>query len=188
MADQRSTSASRTARHAFFSGLNARGCVWLGRPSEGVVDRQDNHGPDDRADETGPLPRLIPADGLAEIGRDKRSGDAEQCGDDEPARVSARCDQLGDEAGQEPDDDRPQDVHGGNPCSGGSLFYDQATRSVYAASAKSVAIIAITRAEATGGGPSRLWRFHAAGTQPFATGLDRITGMCWQGHYGPDAT
>ena len=77
-------------------------------PNETVDDQNDDRS-DHRADEPRLLAGFIPADRLSKIGRDERAGDAEQDGDDEAARVLARHQQLGDDAGYEADQYRPDD-------------------------------------------------------------------------------
>ena len=54
---------------------------------EPVPDEQHDDRPERRGDEAGALIRPVPADGLADEGRDERAGDAEQGRQDEPGRV-----------------------------------------------------------------------------------------------------
>src|SRR5258707_1349531 len=66
-----------------------------------AVDQQQDEGADDRSDEAcafvaGP----VPAERSSDPPGHKRSGDAEQDGDDAPARVAARHQELGDCSGQ----------------------------------------------------------------------------------------
>src|SRR6202790_1610044 len=83
---------------------------------DGAPDDQEDHRADDGADEAGPLPGLIPADLLAEPGGDKRADDAEDGGENEPARLVRPADeQLGNNAGAETDKAGPDDVQGVAP-------------------------------------------------------------------------
>src|SRR4051794_29021352 len=74
-----------------------------------AVDRQQDHRTDDGADEAGPLARLIPTDRLTEPGRDQGTGDAEQDSDDETSGIATGHEQLGDDSGQQADDDGSDD-------------------------------------------------------------------------------
>src|SRR5215475_5091745 len=76
-----------------------------------AVHEQQDHRSHDGADESRTLARLIPADGLAEIGSDERAGDPEQRRQDESHVVAAWMDELGNHAGQKPDDDGPDETH-----------------------------------------------------------------------------
>jgi len=71
-----------------------------GAPYNSVIDSEQYYSPHNGADEARTLVGSIPSDGLAEICRDKGSGNAEQRGDDEAAGVSARHEKLGDNAGK----------------------------------------------------------------------------------------
>src|SRR5262245_50356261 len=77
-----------------------------------AVEKQDDHRPDHGAEKARRLARLVPAGGLAEPGGDEGADDAEQRGDDEAARVAARHEQLGDDAGEQANDDNAQNRHG----------------------------------------------------------------------------
>jgi len=77
-----------------------------------------NHQKDDRADDGSdqpcPFASFIPADGLAEIGGGKCPDDAENGRQDKPLRfVGTRMDELGDDPGNETNDDGPENMpHG----------------------------------------------------------------------------
>src|SRR5437879_5931168 len=99
------TSGAKTALRAFCPAMT-KNCPPSGLATAGehAPDEQDDHGADDRADETRGLVGLIPADGLPEIGRDEGAADAEQRGEDEALRlIGPMPDQLGDHAGDKPD-------------------------------------------------------------------------------------
>jgi len=67
-------------------------------------------------DEAGALIRAIPAYRLAQVSGYKSAHYAENCCEDESGRfVLARRDELRDHTCNEPDDDRPEDVHGNFP-------------------------------------------------------------------------
>src|SRR3569832_2678426 len=77
-------------------------------------DHQHDDGTDHGADQAGAFVGAIPADRLAEIGRQERADDAEDRGEDAALRfVVAGVRELGDDARDEADDDGPDDVHGG---------------------------------------------------------------------------
>src|SRR3954451_16100636 len=79
-----------------------------------MPDDEQDDGADDRADEARALIRPVPADRLPEIGRDEGPDDADDRRHDEAARVVRRGrDGAGDQAGNETDDDDPQNAHGG---------------------------------------------------------------------------
>src|SRR5215471_5603786 len=71
-----------------------------------TIDRQDQHGANDGANEARALLRSIPADLLPEPGGKDRADNAEQCRDDEPAWPGDE--ELGDRAGEKSDDDDPK--------------------------------------------------------------------------------
>jgi hypothetical protein len=67
--------------------------------------------PERRGDETGALIGPVPADGLADEGRDERAGDSQRSGKDEAFRlVRTRRKHARDQAGNEADNDDPDDV------------------------------------------------------------------------------
>src|ERR1043166_3841275 len=68
----------------------------------------------DRANEPGTFASPIPADGLAEISGYDRTDDAEDSGHDEAARLVlvTRHEEFGDDAGDQANDDGPDDFHG----------------------------------------------------------------------------
>src|SRR4029079_11389509 len=72
-----------------------------------------DHCADDRTDEAGAFAGRVPADLLAEPGGNERADDAQNGGEDETARfVLAGRNQLGDDTGNEADDDGPDDAQG----------------------------------------------------------------------------
>src|SRR5215471_14569035 len=77
-----------------------------------MIDSEQNECADHGADKPRALARLIPADGLTEISGNQGPYDAEYCCDDEAFRVAARHDDLGNEAGEEADDNGPENLHG----------------------------------------------------------------------------
>src|SRR4051812_46289154 len=77
-----------------------------------TVDEQHDDRADDGADQARALARSIPSEGLPEIARDESADDAQDGGQDEPRRlVISRHEELGDYAGDETNDDGPQDTH-----------------------------------------------------------------------------
>src|SRR6185369_15937034 len=73
---------------------------------------QHDDGADHGADQAGALTCVIPAERLAEIGRDEGAGDAERRGEDEARRlVGAGVQEFRDDAGNEADDDEPENSH-----------------------------------------------------------------------------
>src|SRR4029077_3044089 len=78
-----------------------------------VPDEQHHKRADHGADQAGALIGPIPADRLADEGCDERANDAEHGGEDEARRiVRSRRQKTRDDAGNETDDDDPDDVHG----------------------------------------------------------------------------
>src|SRR6185503_10094458 len=74
--------------------------------------RQHDDGPDHGTDQAGALIGAVPAERLAEIGRDEGAGDAERRGEDEARRlVGAGVQEFRDDAGNEADDDKPENTH-----------------------------------------------------------------------------
>jgi hypothetical protein len=71
-----------------------------------TVDREDQHGADNRADKAGALAGAIPTDVLPEPSGENRADDAQQRRNNEPARPANE--KLGDRAGQEADNDDPE--------------------------------------------------------------------------------
>src|SRR6202047_1022117 len=84
-----------------------------------VPDEQNHPRADRRGDEAYALIRTVMADGLADKGREKRAGDAQHRGQEESAGiVRSRRKQPGDDAGDEADDDDPENAaHGCRPLS-----------------------------------------------------------------------
>src|SRR5436189_35638 len=77
-----------------------------------AVEEEKDHRADDGADEARTLSRVIPSDGLSEVGRNKCANDSQDSGEDKSLRlVVARHDKLGDNAGDEANDDRPDNAH-----------------------------------------------------------------------------
>ena len=76
-----------------------------------VVDGEQDHRSDYRADEAGRLIGAIPTDGLAEVGCDESADNSQQRRYDETAGVTAGGNQLGRHTGQKSDDNRPDDMH-----------------------------------------------------------------------------
>src|SRR5258708_24141700 len=72
-------------------------------------DQQQQEGPDERGDDAGAPPGPVPADSVADPAGDHRAGNAQQHGDDAPARVTPGHQQLGDRASKAPDDDPADD-------------------------------------------------------------------------------
>jgi len=73
---------------------------------------QHNDGADHGTDQPGTLVGVVPAERLAEIGRDEGAGDAERRGEDEARRlVGAGVQEFRDDAGNEADDDEPENTH-----------------------------------------------------------------------------
>src|SRR5215471_18925148 len=71
-------------------------------------DDRANH----RTDQTGSFARSVPAEHLSEEAGYESANDAEDGGEDEPLRlIGSRHDELGDNARDKPDDDRPDDAH-----------------------------------------------------------------------------
>src|SRR6187455_576735 len=75
-------------------------------------DHEHDDRADNRTDEAGALSGLVPAEGLPQIGGDERADHAENGGQDEAGRlIVARHQELGDDAGEEADDDGPDNAH-----------------------------------------------------------------------------
>src|SRR5215468_5755756 len=71
-------------------------------------DDRANH----RTDQTGSFARSVPAEHLSEEAGYEGANDAEDGGEDKPLRlIGSRHDELGDNSGDKPDDDRPNDTH-----------------------------------------------------------------------------
>src|SRR4029079_17856217 len=80
---------------------------------EEAPQKENDNGPNDGPDESGTLAGRIPSQRLAEIARNECSHDAEDRRQHETRRlVLAGHDELGDYAGDKPDDDRPNETHG----------------------------------------------------------------------------
>src|SRR5262249_42394442 len=79
------------------------------RADDGAVDRQGQHGADNGADEARALARPVPAHLLPEPAGKDGADDAEKGRHDEPARPGDE--QLGNSAGEKPDDDDPEPMH-----------------------------------------------------------------------------
>src|SRR4051812_18669651 len=82
-----------------------------------VPDEQHHQRADGRGDEAGALIRTVMADGLADPGRQKCAGDAEDRGQDKSGRVvRARRQHPRDDPGDKADDDDPEyAAHGDGP-------------------------------------------------------------------------
>jgi len=80
-----------------------------------VFDPAVNHQEDDcdnnRGDKARPFACLIPANGLPYDTSQERAGDADQDGHDQAHVFLARMDQLGNEANDKTQHDRPDDAH-----------------------------------------------------------------------------
>src|SRR5881394_1946528 len=77
-----------------------------------AVEEEKDHRADDGADEASAVSRVIPPDGLPEVGGNKCANDSQDCGEDKSLRlVVAGHDKLGDNAGDEANDDRPDNAH-----------------------------------------------------------------------------
>src|SRR5262245_10549119 len=79
--------------------------------------QQDDNCTHGGTDETGPLTLLVPADGLAEIGRDEGTDNAKDCGEDEAlGSLVARRDEFGNHSSNEANNDGPENAeHGSSP-------------------------------------------------------------------------
>ena len=78
---------------------------------EPVPDEQDDKRPDGRGDEAGTLVEPIPAEGLADEGRQKSTCDSKHGGQDETAWiVRSWRKQSRNDAGNEADDDNPDEA------------------------------------------------------------------------------
>jgi len=76
-------------------------------------DHQNDHCAHHCSDEAGSLTSAIPADGLTEISGDEGTDDPENRGENKTGRlIVAGRDELCDHAGDEPNDDCPNDAHG----------------------------------------------------------------------------
>ena len=76
------------------------------------VSKQNDDRADHRADQTGSFARSVPAEHLPEEAGYKSANDAEDGGKDEPLRlIGSWHHELGDNARDKPDDDRPDDAH-----------------------------------------------------------------------------
>src|SRR5262245_37568152 len=82
-------------------------------PRAQTPDQKDDDGTNDRANEACSLTGCVPAETLTEPSRDEGTDNPEDRRQDEALRlVPARRNQLGDDAGDESDDDRPDYTHG----------------------------------------------------------------------------
>src|SRR5262245_41063807 len=79
--------------------------------TNGAVDDQDDDGADHRADELPESGLRIDAEELAEITKEDRAADAQQDGDDDPARILTRHDELRNDSRQQANDDQPKPFH-----------------------------------------------------------------------------
>jgi hypothetical protein len=78
-----------------------------------VPDKQHNKRADDRSDQPRALIDSVPADRLPNKCGNECPGDAKQRGQNKTSWiVGAGREQPGDNAGQKPDDEDPEDVHG----------------------------------------------------------------------------
>src|SRR3954468_19821 len=76
-------------------------------------DNKDDHGADDGADQPRAFTGLVPADRLPKVGGDERTHDSQDGGQDEAGRfIRPGMEKLGDNPGNEADDDSPDDAHG----------------------------------------------------------------------------
>jgi hypothetical protein len=75
-----------------------------------TVDRKQNDGADQRHDEPGALPFLVEAYRAANPATQKSSGNSQQHGNDDPAGIFARHDQLGQRAHHKTNDQDPQEM------------------------------------------------------------------------------
>jgi predicted MPP superfamily phosphohydrolase len=90
-----------------------------GRPAPATHDRPVDQQQDDRADDRGQpgadveelVERIGVEDRPGEEPAEQRAGDADDRGDDDPARVGARQDRLREGAGEQPEDDERDDSH-----------------------------------------------------------------------------
>jgi hypothetical protein len=81
-------------------------------PADDAPDEQHNDRTNYGADESCTFSRRIPAERLAQVARDDRADDSKNGSENETARfILAGHDEFGDDAGDEPDDDRPDDTH-----------------------------------------------------------------------------
>src|SRR5215207_4849500 len=81
-------------------------------PADQAPDEQHDYRTRYRADEPCTFSRRIPAERLAQVARNDRTDDSKKSGENETARfISAGHDEFGDDAGKEPDDDRPDNTH-----------------------------------------------------------------------------
>src|SRR3954447_14100751 len=75
-------------------------------------DNKDDHGADDGADQPRAFTGLVPADRLPEVGGDERAHDSQDGGQDEARRfIWPGMEKLGNNPGNEADDDSPDDAH-----------------------------------------------------------------------------
>ncbi len=80
--------------------------------SKVTVDKKNDDCAEHRADQTCSFARSVPAERLSQKARYKCADDAENGGEDEALRlIGPRHDELGNNARDETDDDRPNDAH-----------------------------------------------------------------------------
>ena len=78
-----------------------------GASADQVIDAQEDDGSDQGHDESRGLSFLIKSDGATEPGSDQGSGDADEDGDDESARIFARHDEFGEGSDDESNQNHP---------------------------------------------------------------------------------
>src|SRR3954468_2880710 len=77
-----------------------------------AVEEEKDHRADDAADEASAISRVIPADGLPEVGGNECANDSQDGGEDKSLwLVLAGHNKLCDNAGDEANDDRPDNAH-----------------------------------------------------------------------------
>src|SRR4029079_8591392 len=94
---------------AWWSMLRVGGSGRRAAAREEAPHHQHNDGADHGTDQPGTLVGVVPAERLAEIGRDEGAGDAERRGEDEARRlVGAGGQEFRDDAATDADDDEPE--------------------------------------------------------------------------------
>src|SRR3954471_17001773 len=81
-------------------------------PGDQAPDDKDDHGADDGADQPRTFTGLVPANRLPKVGGDEGAHDPQDGGQDEAGRfIRPGMEKLGNNSGNEADDDSPDDAH-----------------------------------------------------------------------------
>src|SRR5262249_26301075 len=95
------------------AGLRAARTALRAPPAhDEAVEKEEDHRADEPADEARAHSGAIPPDGLTEIRRDERADDTQDgCEDESLGFIVAGHHELGDDSGEEANNDRPDNAH-----------------------------------------------------------------------------